>query len=355
MAADRNIPVSGTKTGTEMAVAIQEEFTALFNAAPFLLTSIGGTADAITATLAPPLTAGIVDGMRFSFVAASTNTGAVTIDINGGGAVDVVNDDGDALGAGQIVAGRIYDCEASGGDLRLKAVALIQKTTDYQDFTASGTWTKPAGTSNNALVVIHVWGAGGGGGANAVGGGGGGGGFVQRIMKAGDLASTVTVTVGTGGAVNSAGGQSSFGAHAIAFGGGAGENSTSAGGGGGGGPFAQGGNGASATGGAGGGVTLGAGGNVNNNAQAGIEGGGGGGAGGPTLGGGGPGRNGGNAVYGGAGGASPGSGGPAAGTAGISLFGGNGGATGVAGSAPGGGGGRNAAGARGEVRVWTIG
>ncbi len=80
-----------------------------------------------------------------------------------------------------------------------------------QSFTSSTTWTAPAGvTSVNYLVV-----AGGGGGGSAttginMGGGGGAGGLLQ-----GQLAvipgNTYTVTIGSGGAANTNGGNSVFG------------------------------------------------------------------------------------------------------------------------------------------------
>lgn len=61
----------------------------------------------------------------------------------------------------------------------------------------------------------------------------------------------------------------------------------------------------------------------------------------------------GNSIYGGAGGGSN-TAAPANGVGGISTYGGNGGGNGVNGFAPGGGGGRNASGARGEVRVYVF-
>lgn len=79
---------------------------------------------------------------------------------------------------------------------------------DVQAYKTPGTftWTKPAGAK---AVFVYVVGGGGGGGSGAVnqtssirGGGGGGsaGGFTQSWMNAADLPSTVTVTVGAGGA-----------------------------------------------------------------------------------------------------------------------------------------------------------
>jgi len=114
------------------------------------------------------------------------------------------------------------------------------------EFTANGTWTKPNNIKWAEVVCVGAGGGGGGGmrGAAATnrfgGGGGGGGAIVHRLLNAIELASTVTVTIGTAGTggagqtVDStngnngvAGGDTSFGSQVIAKGGSAGGGGTS--------------------------------------------------------------------------------------------------------------------------------
>jgi hypothetical protein len=249
--------------------------------------------------------------------------------------------------------------EAAGVRVKYKR-AIAWKSFDYQTFTSNGTWTKPANFHPDSDVDIELWGAGGGGGSNAHSGGGGGGAYKKTRLKLSALGSTVTVTVGTGGAVNAAGTNSTFGAHATGYAGGAANSTAGGGGGGGGGQDGIGGNATTVTGGNGGGTSAsgidtessragGRGGNGSDDGAARvINGGGGGGGGGVAA----TGGSGGDSVWGGGGG---GAAGTPNGLGGTSIYGGKGGDSTVAGAAPGGGGGRNAAGARGEVRVTIYG
>lgn len=241
---------------------------------------------------------------------------------------------------------------------------------DYQVFTAMGTWTKPANARPTDRVKIECWGGGGGGGNNANRGGGGGGAYSVLEMRVSDLPASVMCTVGSGGAIINAGGQTSFGTLLNAFGGGPGSSSGNLGGGGGGG-------GLTSAGGAGGSQNSG------NTPAGGVPGGPAGflsvggdysvtppnalnayggwgdgafrntsGSGGAAILGGGGGcvssanRSAGGSMYGGGGGA-----GNNGTFAGISIYGGSGGSPGQPGNAPAGGGAAAQAGARGEIRV----
>src|SRR3990167_2335617 len=121
-------------------------------------------------------------------------------------------------------------------------LTIVGTVPDTQVFTSDGTWTKPTGAQFVRVVCVSAGGGGGGGVSNAAAGGGGGA-ITERIFRASDLSSTVSITIGTGGsggAANndgSAGGTSSFGAYLLSYGGGggckgSGSNTTGGGGGG---------------------------------------------------------------------------------------------------------------------------
>jgi len=325
-------------TGSNLMTGLNGRMKTLFNAAQFPLTSVGGTANAVTATLAPALDSdGFLDGMTFTLTWGAANTAGVTLAINGGSPVPVLGPDGLALPDDSIGDGLRSQITYSGGDFVMLSPTLRSGGAGgvrYSfTFTASGTWTKPVALPDATPVTIQLWAGGGGGNAHA---GGGGGSSVTRIIRAGDLGATATITIGAGGAVGAAGGNSLFGSVLTAYGGAAGSgtalNPVDGGGpvgGGGGGELAA---GSVDTGGAAGGGSGGV--NAVGGPAGTIFGGGGGGV-----------AAGGAAVYGGGGGTRFGAGG-------ASAYGGNGGANNTSGSAPSGGGGRSASGARGECRVW---
>ncbi|AWD21624.1 hypothetical protein [Fuscovulum blasticum] len=329
-------------TGLEFLAQYHDRLAMLIDAAVFPLASVGGTGNAVTATIDPPLTAGLIAGMKATVTWAAANSGPVTLAIGGGAAVPVVDATGVDLGIGALAAGRRDLIEYVSGSWRIlsggggEAGALPPY---YWWTPTSTTWTKPAGFADDTPVLIEAWGGGGSGGRGTSlqsHAGGGGGGYCALRIRYADLPSSVVISIGAGGGVQGfngapgfAGGNTTVGSLLTAYGGGGGGT----------GPGTT----EIATGGTGGGE-------VSGNAP-------GGGDGGPssrdakTIWGGGGGRSSfgsttSRAVFGGGGG-----------NGGSSLFGGNGGGSGAAGSAPGGGGGGNSnanpgAGARGEVRIW---
>mgnify|MGYP003598678107 CR=1 FL=1 len=116
-----------------------------------------------------------------------------------------------------------------------------------ESFTSSGTWTKPAGLKYALVVGVGAGGGGGSGrqgaaGENRFGGSGGSGGaVVWRLLNAGELGATVTVTINSGGTgasgqastssngtAGTAGGDALFGSILTADGGNGGNGGTTA-------------------------------------------------------------------------------------------------------------------------------
>ena len=310
------------------------------------------------------ITAAATLGDGFVFAVVNRTTGAITINPNL--AEQVAGVTTYAMQPGESV---IVYCTGSAFEL----FGNSPKRSDVQTFTASGTWIKPPAAPTNALVIIETWAGGGSGGKGATdkaGGGGGGGEYACDIYPLSVLGSTETVTIGAGGTAvtasltnGNAGGNTTVGALAIAYGGGAGAKgagnapaSPGGGGGGGGGDVYGGTNGLGANGGlratAPGGLGEIGGTRTATTPAAGINAGGGGGGGGSATSN--DGAAGGNTIKGGAGGGGGGrSTGDPAGAGGTSTYGGNGGAGSVdstaatAGSFPAGGGGGSEVGTSG--------
>jgi hypothetical protein len=75
--------------------------------------TVGGTADAITLTPTPALSA-YSTGIRYAFLSTGTNTTAVTVAISGLAAKSIKTQSGAALAAGNITSGRVYSLTYDG-------------------------------------------------------------------------------------------------------------------------------------------------------------------------------------------------------------------------------------------------
>lgn len=121
------------------------------------LTSVSGT-DVVTATAAVGMSA-YATGQRFTLVAAGTNTGAVTLNINSIGAKAVTKNGTTALAAGDIASGQaievVYDGTQFQLSSRVTSLANVAYTNALQTFTASqrGTVTTDADLSFDMNVT----------------------------------------------------------------------------------------------------------------------------------------------------------------------------------------------------------
>lgn len=193
----------------------------------------GGTANAITIATVPA-TVAYTAGETDTFIVATTNTGAVTINKNGLGAKTVKTNTGAALVSGQMRAGTIVTARYDGTDYILTTMAT-GRLLAVQRFTANGTYTPTPGATMAIVEAVGGGGAGGGVGATGVGfaasGGGGGAGAYGKLFVASGLASqTVTIAAAVAGSTGNGanGNTTSFGALLSCAGGGGGTSGVGA-------------------------------------------------------------------------------------------------------------------------------
>ncbi len=214
----------------------------------------GHVVEATSGTFTLAFTAAAAMGAGFQCVIYNSGTGDVTLDPNSSEQIDGLTSW--VLYPGGAI---LVTCTGSAFESVLLAPMRVQ-------FDSSGTFTKPGvGT----WCRVEGWGGGGSGGrgraaAVAVGGGGGGGGaYNTKLMPLSSLGATETVTVGAGGAAQTAdstagsvGGTTTFGSLLSVYGGGGGGGGSGAGSGsgsgGGGGVFGAGSSGAATSAGDGG-------------------------------------------------------------------------------------------------------
>lgn len=114
-----NLPMAGFRhTGVGNAAA-RTEYASAGQIQDGGLTYAAATGtDTITMSLTPAITA-YVTGMVLTFKAAATNTGAVTLNVNGVGAKAIKKNVSDALVAGDITIGQIVDVSYDGTNFQL--------------------------------------------------------------------------------------------------------------------------------------------------------------------------------------------------------------------------------------------
>lgn len=133
-----------------------------------------GVADAYVLTFDANFTA-YTDGIVIYWIPANTNTGASTLNVNGLGIVNITNQDGSVLTAGQLIAGQVITVMYLGGAFLLissgiaASVAAGTFTPAWSGFSADPTgdmawqitgrlvtleWTGTTGTSNATHMTI---------------------------------------------------------------------------------------------------------------------------------------------------------------------------------------------------------
>ncbi|NTI92292.1 hypothetical protein G6L78_01470 [Agrobacterium rhizogenes] len=237
----------------------------------------GGTANALTATLAPAPTE-LTIGMRIFLKIPFVNTSATpTLNVNGLGAATIIGNDGSTLPDRAYVTDMVAEFEWDGAHWRLLDYTSLQTPPrNITPYTVAGTYTfiVPAGVYKIYPTVVGGGGGAGGQGTGSSGspypaGGGGAGGTSAGWINVtpGQVITVIVGAGGVGGAAAPSGGSGVYGSN----GANGGTSSVS------GGPSATGGSGGGATaaGSSGGGGGVGSGGQINQYGGNGTDGGGG--------------------------------------------------------------------------------
>ena len=113
------------------------------------IATVTGT-DTLTGTLTPALAA-YATGNLFSFVAANTNTGATTINLNSLGAKNITKSGTTALVAGDLVTGQVYLIEYDGTRFQLINPSTVSASVSSITFGSTG--LTPSTATSGAVTV----------------------------------------------------------------------------------------------------------------------------------------------------------------------------------------------------------
>jgi len=206
------------------------------------MTISGGDANAVECSLLHPQGfSALQDGALMWVTPEEDNTGPMTVDIEGIGAVPLRDRSGVEFSGGELVAGRSELIGYKAGDTpELRVLTPSFEAGDSLQswvFTSSGVWNRP---SQGTFGKVMLWGAGGPGGNSGsdsnCGGGGGGGSYKELFLPLWMMPAVVPVTIGAGGiphatgasgGVGSTGGISEFGDLMRAYAGTSGRSGTS--------------------------------------------------------------------------------------------------------------------------------
>jgi len=138
-----NIPMNSKKlTGLADGSARSDSATVanLQDGTGQFVSTVGGTADTITLTPSPAITA-YSPGQMFRFIVASTNTSSVTVAISGLGAVLIYKLDNSLLQSGDLLAGNIALIVCDGSRFILNSKNRLNFNDLGMSGTATGTYT----------------------------------------------------------------------------------------------------------------------------------------------------------------------------------------------------------------------
>lgn len=167
-APDRVFPSQATNpggmTGAAYTAAVKEEGDALWDRVVTPVGSVAGT-NTITGTSSPALVADAVNGQHFWLIPANSSTGAVTVNLDGRGAIALVDPDGTALATGALTAGKpiVFHYDSSISKYRLNYYTPAQVTSKVATaVSATALWavidaTVPSGSPS---TITHSWTAG---------------------------------------------------------------------------------------------------------------------------------------------------------------------------------------------------
>ena len=150
--ATANIPMGGYKlTNVSSATARTEYPTSgqVQDGSIVSLTSVAGTANAITATAAVSMSA-YATGQRFSFIVGTTNTGSTTININAIGAKTIKTNSTQDLGGGNLLAGTVAEIYYDGTNFQLLSRSFVEPT--FSAYRSGSTQSVSSGTSTIAQM-----------------------------------------------------------------------------------------------------------------------------------------------------------------------------------------------------------
>lgn len=116
----------------------------------------GGTANAQTLSLDPGITSYGTGGLAIRYIVGTTNTAAVTIDVNGIGAVDLLDYQGAALGPGQQQAGDLQTIVFDGAALRVVRPPWQAFRTTAAFPAATSLTLNPAALTNARRITLGI-------------------------------------------------------------------------------------------------------------------------------------------------------------------------------------------------------